>query len=34
MPRRLGGTAQTPGDVAVGTFLDNPQLQQFAISLR
>jgi hypothetical protein len=34
MPSRLGRTAQTHGYVAVGTFLDHPQLQQFAILLR
>jgi hypothetical protein len=34
MPRRLRRTAQTPSDVAVGTFLDHPQLQQFTIPLR
>jgi hypothetical protein len=34
MPRRLRRTPQTDGDVAVGTFLDHPQLQQFAIPLR
>jgi hypothetical protein len=34
MPSRLRRTPQTHGDVAVGAFLDHPQLQQFAISLR
>ena len=34
MPRRLRRTAQTPGDVAVRTFLDHPQPQQFTIPLR
>jgi hypothetical protein len=34
MPSRLWRAAQTHGDVAVGTFLDHPQLQQFAIPLR
>jgi hypothetical protein len=34
MPSRLRRTPQTHGDVAVGTFLDHPQLQQFAIPLR
>jgi len=34
MPRRLRRTAKTPGDVAVGTFLDDPQPEQFTISLR
>jgi hypothetical protein len=34
MPSRLRRTPKTHGDVAVGTFLDHPQLQQFAIPLR
>jgi hypothetical protein len=34
MPSRLRRTAQTPRDVAVGTFLDHPQLQQLTIPLR
>jgi hypothetical protein len=34
MPSRLRRTAQTHGYVAVRTFLDDPQLQQFAIPLR
>jgi hypothetical protein len=34
MSSRLRRTPQTHGDVAVGTFLDHPQLQQFAIPLR
>jgi len=34
MPSRLRRAAQPHGDVAVGTFLNHPQLQQFAIPLR
>jgi hypothetical protein len=34
MPSRLRRTPQMRGNVAVGTFLDHPQLQQFAIPLR
>jgi hypothetical protein len=34
MASRLRRTAQTHGDVPVRTFLDHPQLQQFAILLR
>jgi hypothetical protein len=34
MASRLRRTPQTHGDVAVGTFLDHTQLQQFAIPLR
>ena len=33
-PRGLRRTLQTDGDVAVGTFLDHPQPEQFAILLR
>jgi hypothetical protein len=34
MPSRLRRAPQAHGDVAVGTFLDHAQLQQFAIPLR
>jgi hypothetical protein len=34
MPGCLRRTPQTHGDVAVGAFLDHPQLQQLAIPLR
>jgi hypothetical protein len=34
MPSRLRRTAQTQGDVAVGAFLNHPQLEEFAIPLR
>jgi hypothetical protein len=34
MPSRLRGAPQTQSDVAVGTFLDHPELQQLAVPLR
>jgi hypothetical protein len=34
MPSRLRRTPQARGNVAVGTFLDHPQPEQFTIPLR
>jgi hypothetical protein len=34
MASRLRRTPQANGDLAVGTFVDHPQLQQFPIPLR